>query len=95
LFRLIPKGERENKPADCYIGSDTRKVLVTLCRLLQEHYRLEPGEALPEVRFQANHPRWHRFGPGRYVFQYSRQAIPSNGITGCKRFLLHGMIFRT
>lgn len=31
LFRLIPKGEREDKPADYYIGSDTKKVLVTLC----------------------------------------------------------------
>jgi hypothetical protein len=92
---LDPKGERENKPADYYVGSDTKKVLINLCKLLQEHYRLEHGEPLPPVGFQANHPRSHRFGPARYVFQYSSQAIPSNGITGCMRFLLHGMIFRT
>jgi len=95
LFRLIPKGEREDKPADYYIGSDTKKVLVTVCKLLQEHYRLQPGEPLPEVRFDVNHARAHRFGPARYVFQYSRQAIPAGGITACMRFLLHGMLFRT
>jgi hypothetical protein len=74
LFRLIPKGERENKPADYYIGSDTRKVLVTLCRLLQDHYGLKPGEPMPNVQFEANNPRSHRFGLGRYLFQYNRQA---------------------
>jgi hypothetical protein len=95
LFRLIPKGEREDKPADYYIGSDTKKVLVTLCRVLQEHYQLQRGEPLPRVPFNAGNARSHRFGPARYVFQYSKQAIPSNGITACMRFLLHGMLFRT
>jgi hypothetical protein len=94
LFRLIPKGEREDKPADYYIGFDSRKVLVTLCRLLQEHYRLEPGEPLPKVQFEATNPRAHRFGPGR-LFQYNRTTIPNSGITACMRFLLHGMLFRT
>jgi hypothetical protein len=50
---------------------------------------------LPEIRFQAKHARSHRFGSGRYLLQYSRQAIPSSGITGCLRFLLYGMVFRT
>jgi hypothetical protein len=89
------EGEREDKPADYYIASDTKKVVVTVCRLLQEHYRLRPGEPLPQVPFNPGNARSHRFGPALYAFQYSQQAIPSNGITACMRFLLHGMLFRT
>jgi hypothetical protein len=71
LFRLITKGERESKPADYHIGSDTRKVLVTLCRLLQEHYRFQPGE--PCWKFHSRRITPGRIGLGR-VGTYSSTA---------------------
>src|SRR6266542_3841976 len=63
LFRLIPKGEREYKPADYYIGSDTWKVVVTFCKLLQEHYRLQPAN--PCRRCDSRRTTRGRIGLGR------------------------------
>ena len=94
-FRLIPKGERTDRPHTFFIGRETMRLLVATATMLAEHYGLAPGAPLPHVPFNPFHGRAHRFGPAPYLFQYSHQHLSDLGITACLRFLLHGMVFRT
>jgi len=98
LFRLIPKGERTDTPHNYFIGEETKRVLVKVAKMLEEHYDLdiEKGETLPEVKFNPENRRSHRFEKEKpYLFQYRQQHLSSTAITSCMRFLLHGMIVKT
>lgn len=98
LLRLIPKGDRTNKPQNYYIGNETKRLLVKVGHMLQEHYRLQAGttlSTLPKVPFSIGNGRAHRFGPAPYLFQYYSHHLSDHSITACMRFLLHGMVFRT
>jgi hypothetical protein len=95
VLRLIPKGEKANVPQDYFIGEETKRLFVRTAQMLGEHYRLEPGQALPSVRFAAGNGRAERFGQAPYLFQYAYQYLSANTITSCMRFLLHGMVFKT
>lgn len=95
VFRLVPKGERQNLPQDYFIGEETKRLLVKVARLLAEHYGLKAGDPLPRVAFDPHSGRAHRFGRAPYLFQYSGQHLSATAITACMRFLLHGMAFRT
>jgi hypothetical protein len=92
-FSLIPKGERREVPQDYFIGQETYRLVVTTAKMLKEHYGLQDGEALPPIPFSPVHGRTHRFGPGRYLFQYKRRHLHSMGINACIRFLMHGLVF--
>lgn len=39
-FRLIPKGERQDKPQDYFISEETKRLLMKVARMLTEHYLL-------------------------------------------------------
>jgi hypothetical protein len=95
VLRLIPKGEKANVPQDYFIGEETKRLFVRVAQMLGEHYRLDPGRALPGVRFAAGNGRAERFGQAPYLFQYAYQHLSANTITSCMRFLLHGMVFKT
>lgn len=95
VFRLIPKGERQDLPQDYFIGEETKRLLVKVARMLAEHYGLQAGEPLPSVPFDPTHGRAHRFGAAPYLFQYNRRHLTDEAITACMRFLVHGMVFRT
>lgn len=94
-FRLLPKGEKTDTLQDYFIGEETKRLLVKVARTLAEHYRLQAGEPLPSVPYSPNDAREHRFDEAPYLLQYNHQALPSDAITACMRFLLHGMVFRT
>jgi hypothetical protein len=95
VLRLVPKGEKTNRPQDYFIGAETKRLLVKVAQMLGEHYQLQPGEALPSVEFNVSSGRAHRFAKAPYLFQYARRHLSDNTITSCMRFLLHGMVFRT
>lgn len=97
LFRLIPKGERTNNSQDYFIGEETKRLLVKVAKMLEEHYslRLSQGETLPTIKFDPTNGRAHRFGRAPYLFQYNYKHLTNMAITACMRFLLHGMIFKT
>jgi hypothetical protein len=96
FFRLIPKGERTNRPRDYHVDEETRRVIAKVVWLLcKEHYRLAGDQGLPSVPFAPLNGRAHRFAPAPYLFQFNRRALDDQGITACMRFLLHGMVFRT
>lgn len=95
VLRLVPKGEKANTPKDYFIGEQTKRLLVKVAQMLGEHYHLDPGQALPSVPFFAHNGRAHRFGSEPYLFQYSGAHMSGETITGCMRFLLHGMMFKT
>jgi hypothetical protein len=97
LFRLIPKGERSDTPHDYFIGEETKRLLVKVAKMLEEHYSLRTSEAetLPAVNFHPGNGRSHRFGKAPYLFQYNYKGLPDTAITACMRFLLHGMLFKT
>jgi hypothetical protein len=95
VLRLIPKGEKADIPQDYFIGAETKRLLVKVAQMLGEHYRLQMGEALPSVEFDAMNGRAHRFARGPYLFQYAGRHLSGNTITSCMRFLLHSMVFRT
>lgn len=95
VLRLVPKGEKTNTPKDYFIGEQTKRLLVRVAQMLGEHYQLEPGQALPSVRFHAHNGRAHRFGSAPYLFQYSGGHMSGETISSCMRFLLHGMVFKT
>ena len=97
LFRLIPKGERTNTPQDYFIGSETKRLLVKVAQMLEEHYSLclDQGDTLPCVEFNPTNGRADRFGEAPYLFQYNSKHLPDMAITACMRFLLHGMVFKT
>ncbi len=94
-FRLLPKGEKTETLHDYFIGEETKRLLVKVARTLAEWYGLQAGEALPPIAYSPHDSREHRFEMAPYLFQLNDQALPSDGITACMRFLLHGMIFRT
>lgn len=93
VLRLLPKGG--DQLADYFVGSETRRNLEKVARLLQEHYGLTPGEAIPAVPFHPEHERAHRFPPRPYLFQYNRSHLRDDAITACLRFLCHGITFQT
>ena len=97
LFRLIPKGERTNNSQDYFIGEETKRLLVKVAKMLEEHYslRLSQGETLPTIEFDPTNGRAHRFGRAPYLFQYNYKHLTNMAITACMRFLLHGMSFKT
>ena len=97
LFRLIPKGERRDTPHDYFIGEETKRLLVKVAKMLEEHYslHLSEGETLPAVEFHSGNGRSHRFSKAPYLFQYNYKHFPDVAITACMRFLLHGMVFKT
>jgi len=95
VLRLVPKGEKTNIPKDYFIGEQTKRLLVKVAQMLAEHYRLEPGQALPSVHFHAHNGRAHRFGSAPYLFQYSGGHMSGETISSCLRFLLHGVLFKT
>ena len=95
VFRLLPKGEKTETLHDYFIGEETKRLLLKVARTLAEWYGLKAGEALPTIAYSPNDSREHRFEMAPYLFQLNFQALPSDGITACMRFLLHGMIFRT
>jgi len=71
VFRLIPKGQRENKPSNYYVGNETIRLIDKLSNwLFAEHYALRSGEAFPLVAFDPLHGRSHRFGTAPYLFQF-------------------------
>lgn len=94
-FRLIPKGERTNTTQDYFIGAETKQLLVKTAQLLQKHYQLQPGQALPTIPFNQLANRAHRFGPGTYLFQYHHTHLSNTTLIACIRFLLHGIVFQT
>jgi hypothetical protein len=96
-FHLIPKGERTDKRHDFFIDPKSKKLLVNVAKMLQQHYALDldGGETLPIVPFNPDHSRSHRFKEAPYLFQYGHQHLDDRDITACMRFLLHGMVFQT
>jgi integrase len=96
LFRLIPKGERADRPADYYIGEETRRLIAKIVYwLVRDHYELASGEGLPIVPYDPHHGRSHRFSPGAYLFQHDGRALSDDTLGVCLRFLLHRMVFYT
>ena len=94
-FRLIPKGERLDKPKNFWVGLDAIRMLSRLGHLLEEHYRLGKEDTLPSVAFSASDCRQHRFDEQPYMFQWNRQHLSQEAITSCMRLLVHGMAFQT
>jgi hypothetical protein len=97
FFRLIPKGERTDRPRDYHVDAETRKVVARVVwYLAKEHYALPGDEGLPLVPFAQGNARAHRFGErAPYLFQYGRRALEAESITACLRFLLHGLVLTT
>jgi hypothetical protein len=96
LFRLIPKGQRENKPSNYYVGNETIRLIDRLGNwLFAEHYGLQPDELFPVVVFDPNHHRSHRFGAAPYLFQFKRRHLSADAIIACLRLLLHGLVYQT
>lgn len=93
VLRMVPKGS--DKLADYFVGPETQRNLEKVARMLQEHYRLKPGEPIPTVSFDPEHHRAHRFPARPYLFQFSGRHLPDEAITACLRFLCHGMVFQT
>lgn len=93
VLRMVPKGS--DMPAEYFVGPETQRNLEKVARLLQDHYRLKPGEPLPKVCFDPEHDRSHRFPARPYLFQFSGRHLPDQAITACLRFLCHGMLFQT
>lgn len=96
-LRLVPKGERANKLHTYFVSKETIRIMTRVGRLLEEHYglNLTKGEKLPIVNFTKNSSRTHRFWRGPYLLQHNHHHLSPITITGCMRFLLHGMIFKT
>jgi len=97
VLRLLPKGERTEKRHHYGIGKDALRLIEQTARLLCEHYKLQPGAALPRVSFTVDSSRRHRFGEEKlpYIFQYAHQHLSDNAICACLRVLMHGMVFQT
>jgi integrase len=95
VFRLIPKGERDQRPQNYRVDDQVRhQVAKTVWHLAIEHYGLAAGELLPMVAY-ARGVREHRFPPGRYLFQHRRRALSNIDLNACIRFLVHGLSFVT
>lgn len=96
-LRLIPKGERTDTPGNFFVGTETVRLLALVARFLEEHYSLnvERGEQLPSIPFCKYQRRAHRFGKGRYVYQYNYKHLSAKDVSACIRFLLHGLLFKT
>jgi hypothetical protein len=94
LIRAIPKGR--DKPADYAVGVETLHNLEKVGDLLQEHYRLQPGECIPSVPFHPRNYRARRFQkPRPYLFQYEKRHLDDQSVAACMRFLCHGLVFQT
>lgn len=93
VLRMIPKGS--DKLAEYFVGPETQRNLEKVARLLRDHYRLEPAQPIPKVRFDPKNGRSHRFPPRPFLFQFSGRHLPDIAITACLRFLCHGMLFQT
>lgn len=94
-LRLIPKGERKSVRADNFIGEETKRILVKVAKMLEQHYGLGASETLPIVAFDPLNRRAHRFGPSRYVFQLNHKHLRQTSISACVRFMTHGGDIRT
>lgn len=95
LLRLIPKGERTETLQDYPLSDETPRLINKVYLMLKEHYELQDRANLPLVKFAAN-LRAFRFPEQRpYLFQYNYKHLDAVTITGCMRFLLHGMQFET
>jgi hypothetical protein len=93
VFRLIPKGEREEQPQNYRVDDQVRhQIAKTTWYLAVDHYHLKDSELLPKVPY-ARGVREHRFDNGRYLFQHGRRALTNMDLNACMRFLLHGMVF--
>lgn len=94
LVRLIPKNA--DKPADYVVGTETRKNLEHVGDLLQDLYRLQQGDPLPQVPFNPRNHRAHCFKKSRpYLFQYNKTHFSETDVNACMRFLCHGLVFQT
>ncbi len=94
LIRLVPKGS--DKAADYIVGAETRRNLERVGQLLQAHYHLQAGDSIPQVVYNQQNHRAHRFPEARpYLFQYSKRHLMGTSVTACLRFLCHGLIFQT
>lgn len=94
LMRLVPKGT--DSPADYVVGTETRANFEKVAHLLQDHYQLRVGEAIPSVHFSNRNWRAHQFPDSRpYLFQYNGRHLSPIDITACLHFLCHGMVFQT
>jgi hypothetical protein len=93
VVRLVPKGT--DKLADYIVGPETQRNFEKVAALLQVHYQLKPGEAVPSVPFNPMNGRSHRFPPRPYLFQLGKRHFSQEAITGCLRFLSHGLVFQT
>jgi len=92
-LRLIPKGERRDKPSNYYIGAEAVRLLSAVGVMVRDHYGLAPGSPLPTVKYSQRNGRSHRFPPAPYLFQHGGVALGGTDIASCMRFLLHGMVF--
>ncbi len=93
LVKLVPKGS--DKPADYMVGPETVRNFEKVADLLKEHYRLQPGEILPQMPHNPYNNRAHQFPePRPYLFQYERKHLSRKAISACMRFLCHGMVFQ-
>lgn len=91
-LRLIPKGERENKPHDFFIGPEQVRLIALVKKMLLEHY----GSELPSVDFNKTSHRAFRFKEKQpYLFQYSGRHLQPKTIGACIKFVLHGMAYKT
>lgn len=97
VLRLIPKGERGDNPHDYFISQETVRLMGTVARMVYADYGfdIDKGDKLPSIKFSRQSSRYHRFGKARYLFQHGYKHLGSPTITGCMRFLLHGMVFLT
>jgi len=67
VFRLIPKGEREEQPQNYRVDDQVRhQIAKTTWYLAVDHYHLKDSELLPKVPY-ARGVREHRFDDGRYL----------------------------
>jgi hypothetical protein len=92
----LPPALVANRPADYYIGEETRRLIAKIVYwLVRDHYELPPGEGVPIVPYDPHHGRSHRFSSGPYLFQHDRRALSDDTLGVCLRFLLHRMVFYT
>src|SRR5260370_8835262 len=74
LLRLVPKDR--DKPADYFVGTETRRNLEKVARLLQEHYHLQADTSIPQVHFNTNNFRHYQFPyPRPYLVQSSANHL--------------------
>lgn len=92
VLRLVPKGS--DKLADYFVGAETQRTFEKVMQFLLGHYQLQPGSRLPSVPFDPNNGRAHLFPARPYLFQLNQRHLTDWAVTGCMRFLCHGLVFQ-